>query len=166
VAIALAHLAAGVRVIAFEPDPAMLGRLRQNLELNPSLADRVRVLPYVVGAADGEERDPVTRSVDALIAKADIPPPNFVKIDVEGAEVDVIRGMRATLAEHRPTLLVETHGAQLEKDCAAVLTMAGYQVRIVRNAAWRKLYPEWRPIGDNRWLVAEPAVQSGRAVRK
>lgn len=41
-------------------------------------------------------------------------PPDLVKIDVEGAELAVLRGARRTIRSHRPTLLIELHGTNLE----------------------------------------------------
>jgi hypothetical protein len=38
----------------------------------------------------------------------------LVKIDVEGAEVGVLRGMEQTLRNTRPTLIVELHGTRDE----------------------------------------------------
>jgi FkbM family methyltransferase len=38
--------------------------------------------------------------------------PDFVKIDVEGGEADVVNGMEKTLKRHRPLLLTEGRGAQ------------------------------------------------------
>ncbi len=35
-----------------------------------------------------------------------------MKIDVEGAEAAVLRGMRRTLREHHPVLIVEIHEGQ------------------------------------------------------
>lgn len=80
----------------------------------------------------------------------------FVKIDVDGAEIDVLESGRALLADKRASFLVETHSAALEDGCAALLTAAGYDVTIVDNAWWRRLLPELRPIAHNRWLTAEP----------
>jgi hypothetical protein len=48
--------------------------------------------------------------LDDLLSAGEIPPPDFVKIDVEGAEVEVLEGARETLARFGPTLIVELHG--------------------------------------------------------
>jgi hypothetical protein len=45
--------------------------------------------------------------LDDLIPAERLPKPNFVKIDVEGVEMEVIQGMSKTIAESRPVLLYE-----------------------------------------------------------
>ncbi len=47
------------------------------------------------------------RPLDDLLAKGIIPPPDIVKIDVEGAELAVLRGGGETLRTHRPPVLME-----------------------------------------------------------
>jgi hypothetical protein len=49
-------------------------------------------------------------AIDDLVADGSIKPPTVVKIDVEGAELAVLQGMRHTLAEHRPAVICELHG--------------------------------------------------------
>ena len=49
----------------------------------------------------------VCRTVDDLVASGLIPPPTLVKIDVEGHEAEVIKGMQKTIAEHRPVIFLE-----------------------------------------------------------
>ena len=46
-------------------------------------------------------------TIDRLVASGRLPIPNVVKIDVEGAEPAVIRGMSTTLREHRPIVIFE-----------------------------------------------------------
>jgi FkbM family methyltransferase len=48
-------------------------------------------------------------AIDDLVAGGDIRPPQLVKIDVEGSEVDVLAGMRRTIEEHRPAIVCELH---------------------------------------------------------
>jgi FkbM family methyltransferase len=46
-------------------------------------------------------------SIDDLIAQNKIQPPNFVKVDVEGAELDVLKGMTETIKTYQPTVIYE-----------------------------------------------------------
>jgi hypothetical protein len=52
--------------------------------------------------------------------------PDVVKIDVEGAEVQVLEGMRETLERHRPALICEVHGTAPE--VCDFLESRGYQL--------------------------------------
>lgn len=136
------------RVIAFEPTDRGEA-LRRNLRLN-GLGDdaRLEVRGEFVGAADG----PGMVRLDSLLGQAEFP--LVVKVDVEGAEADVLRGAAGLLGRGDTTWLIETHSAELERECVAILREAGYATRIVGNAWWRRLIPEVRPIAHNRWLVA------------
>lgn len=123
----------GGRVVAFEPFAESLDKLRANLGRN-GVADRVTIVEAAAGAVAGRQRmmvddkavmnklesaasgwasregptvDVVT--IDARRAAGDLPPPTVVMIDVEGAEVDVMRGMADTVAQARPAVLVEVH---------------------------------------------------------
>lgn len=78
----------------------------------------------------------------------------MIKIDVEGAELDVLKGAEQTLRRLPCGVVVETHALHLEKECLALLQGLGYQTRIVRNGWYRALLPETRKIPHNRWLVA------------
>ncbi|HEV2439644.1 MAG TPA: FkbM family methyltransferase [bacterium] len=151
-ALLLASLAAPGTVVAFEPDPALRDRLPQNAALNPGLPPFV-VLPWFVGARDDDGR---TVTLDSVVARGAAPPPQFIKIDVDGGELDVLSGAQLLLAAHKPIVFVEVHGLDRERDCLAFFAAHGYEVRIVKNAWWRALYPEHRPIGHNRWLLGVP----------
>ncbi|HVX51513.1 MAG TPA: FkbM family methyltransferase [Chitinophagaceae bacterium] len=78
----------------------------------------------------------------------------LIKVDVEGAESVVLRGMNHLLKENDCWLIIETHSKQLEKDCMSFLTQHGYHTKIINNAWWRFFIPERRPLSHNRWLAA------------
>lgn len=153
--IMFAHLSRQGTVYAFEPTDEGCSRLRANLALNPALRDRVRLMRLAVGTGNGGQQ-----SLDALVESGQILAPDFVKIDVDGVEVDVLQGMQGLLQTTSPALLLETHGLDRERACLALLKEAGYRTEIVPNAWWRTLYPELRPVGHNRWLFAEPVNTS------
>jgi hypothetical protein len=46
-------------------------------------------------------------SLDALQS---LPPPHFVKIDVEGFENSVLEGMKSTILSYKPMIYIEIHG--------------------------------------------------------
>lgn len=150
---------------AFEPSPEMFGRLEDLRCLNPNLAidatnialgasvGQRSVRQYTdgqfsgVGAAPGEHDIMSVTTLDAFIEGHGLEP-DFAKIDVEGMELDVLRGGERTfrgtvrtivLAEHYELLaqlgqslaelqaLLENYGFQLEAlDGARVEDLAGY----------------------------------------
>ena len=73
-------------------------------------------------------------ALDDLIEAGQVPVPDVVKIDVEGAEEAVLDGMRRTMSVHRPVLVIEVDDATTEGMEARVaefvdrLVGAGYQV--------------------------------------
>jgi FkbM family methyltransferase len=123
------------RVISFEPLPDNLLKLHENVKRNRF--GNVQILPLALGAANEEQTFQVSerptwgklkgvghetpdkyladikvkvRRLDDLLSEGVIQPPDFVKIDVEGAEVEVIEGARETLLHYGPTLMIELHG--------------------------------------------------------
>src|SRR5450756_547539 len=64
--------------------------------------------------------------IDELVEAGEIDPPSIIKIDVEGAEADVIRGAMRTLRRHKPILLVEVHHVRAMHDLDVLLQEAEY----------------------------------------
>jgi FkbM family methyltransferase len=120
------------RVVAFEPVPWCARAVGRNIELNGFGHAQIRA--QAVGGADGsarllvvgeaswshlestgrhadvrEEIDVAVVALDSLVAAGTIPPPDVLKIDTEGAELQAIEGARETIARHRPAIVCELH---------------------------------------------------------
>jgi FkbM family methyltransferase len=107
-------------VLCFEPEPANLRELEGNVRLNGFA--NAQIFAAAVGAEDGmatlraginaaitedgagDFTVPLVRLDSALTGPVD-----FVKIDVEGWEGQVLAGARRLLRQHRPALWVEVH---------------------------------------------------------
>ena len=78
--------------------------------------------------ADDWQRTPVPlRRIDALIDAGEIPLPDLVKMDIEGAEVDALEGFGRYLAQPQAYIL-ETHSPELHLACLERLRAAGFRV--------------------------------------
>jgi len=132
------------RVVAFEPLPRNLEFLRAHVAMNGmtnvvirsvALADHPGTRPFDDTPGPSEAhlaaRGSLTvecATLDALVAKGEIPPPDVIKMDVEGAELLVLRGGEATIRTHKPTLFVATHAADVHAACVAWLEQAGFRL--------------------------------------
>lgn len=76
-----------------------------------------------------------TLPLDALLAH--FPPPDVVKIDVEGAELHVLRGMSQVLREARPLIFCEVNSTE-RASVLALMADAGY---VARNIATGEVDP-------------------------
>jgi hypothetical protein len=79
---------------------------------------------------------------------------------VDGGEMEVLRSGEALLKSTTVDLLVETHSLQLEEQCLSYLASLGFACSVIRNAWWRVIIPEHRPIGHNRWIWATNRKES------
>lgn len=123
------------RVYAFEPVAANAALIRKSAALNAIAmidvfeeavgdlcGEETLLLARNIGGASlasvgpppdmrGEEKVQVTTLDDAIVQRR-LRPPSLVKIDVEGAEANVLAGMKQTLAQHHPILLLEFDDAE------------------------------------------------------
>jgi FkbM family methyltransferase len=158
-------------VYAFEPVPENAAYVRLNTRLNHF--ENVRVIEKAVAGFSGktdlrlaeysggaslataspppDSRGTIsvnTTSVDDMVFSREAPPPSAVKIDVEGAEIDVLTGMLRTLREIRPTVVFEIDDQNREaleekyRRCEQLLRESRYQVERLADS-----YP------NLNWLV-------------
>jgi Methyltransferase FkbM domain len=139
------------RVYAFEPLEWSRKRLRDNLILNGIVEDsRILISDNFVASLD----DTAFCKLDSLLPE--IESPAFVKVDVDGAEIDVLNGSSRLVDSRVACWLVETHSSDLEIACLELFRAAGYKTQVISNGWYRKVVPESRPIAHNRWFTAEP----------
>src|SRR5439155_5376932 len=62
--------------------------------------------------------------------------PDLIKIDVEGAEVEVLQGAERVLAASRPRVYLAIHGDQQAARCRALLARHGYTLTTARGEQW------------------------------
>jgi FkbM family methyltransferase len=143
-------------VLAIEPDPRAFARLARNIGMNgfpmvqawhgavAARSGRAMLTGYsdasdnqglsrldAEGAASGPRFETVTAALDDLVEDQ---PRDLVKVDVEGAELDVLEGMTRGLAAGRyRALIIELHPALLEsrgesaEACVRRLQAFGYR---------------------------------------
>jgi len=151
------------KVYAFEPSPANYDVLLRNIDLNNrrnvrahALAvwkedGQIRFRPGPLFSTTGRIADdseanaeiiPVDAvSIDSFVHRGGNPPPDFVKVDVEGAAGGVLEGMNGIIESKRPLILVEVHNRD-EQNCMRELERSfSYQLRFLED-----------PKDSERWL--------------
>lgn len=148
------------KIYAFEPMPAVRAIFEKHISLNHKLISnhKISVLPIAISneekqvefSNDANHSDGNTyikdsnvfkaaknkitvqcRSIDGLI-KQGYEKPNILKIDVEGAEYDVLQGAIEALQNDHPYILLATHDCHLpgvQQKCVEFLTGLGYHVQ-------------------------------------
>ena len=132
----LANLKRG-RVYAFEPHPRSFHYLKKNIELNNLSniisAENLCALDYsgtvtlysdslqsdytslIPGASGSSQRRAINVEsiiIDDYFSKKH--PPTVVKIDVEGAELSVLKSMKSIIENHQPKLFIESNADALK----------------------------------------------------
>ena len=137
-------------VYAFESLLRNVQYLAKTLAYNS--VKNVKIIPYAVsntnkpsffkegldhsrGKLDNNGNIPIlTISLDMFVSKTKINP-NLIKIDVEGAELCVLKGAKNLLSNEKPIILLSTHGYQTKIDCLRYLKKLNYQEIKILNAS-------------------------------
>lgn len=139
------------KVFSFEADPELAERLRENAARNDlaciSVEEKAvwsetktvaftradpaqspdRGLGFVTSASHLNTIQVEGVSLDDYVYVRKFPAPDFIKCDVEGAEVDVLRGARQMLQRKGPVILCEMHSEENRQILMGELAQAGYQ---------------------------------------
>jgi len=181
-------------IVAVEPAPRNVELLRRNLRSNG--LGGVHVVVGAIGDYDGEgslylsnrsnwhSMTPTDRSqtravrvevftLDALVERLGLPRVDFVRMDLEGYETAVIRGMLRTIRAHRPKLAMELHppkaGAEAIVGLLRLLQSYGYELRWIVNRrldfSWHdRLADAVETMSLEDYVRSEQLVKEGRTV--
>jgi FkbM family methyltransferase len=132
------------RIWSFEPDPEMFATLQRNIDGNrderssevisvrAALGTEEGRASFVRGETTGTGRlgtgaevlDVEVTTLDAAAARYGTPA--VIKIDVEGGELNVLRGGTKLLEQGRTSFVVEAHSPDLDSECRSLLERFGY----------------------------------------
>lgn len=178
------------QVVAFEPGSAAYRCLQENIALNPyrhitslqlAVTDQAgEAVLYQAGElADGgaslygSGSEPVQETVKAITLddlgrEMALRPPDFLKIDVEGAELSVLRGAAGLIAAARPLILLEMKETTLAAAGASkaqiqdFLKSYGYLAAFPHRRRWYSA-PEVTRAPSRNILWFAPSVHAHRA---
>jgi FkbM family methyltransferase len=158
------------RVLGFELAPDNLSVLRENLTRNPALAERITIAEEALWKTsdetlsfelagpsthltDGENGGETARTVaiDDLVERERLESVDFIKLDIEGAELDALRGAERTIHAFHPQLAVAVYHDDEE---------------LTRIAAFLKQFdPGYELFLDHFTIFAEETVLFARAAK-
>lgn len=153
----LARCRPDLRIVAFEPNPVEHGRLLLHREWNApqlitsavALSDTSGVVklhlgpegnsgittltPWSQGNYTGEVLVAAITG-DEMIATCQVPAPNIIKLDVEGHEGAVLRGLRRTLSGAACRVVVFEDGPERDTEPKLLLRASGFEIKpLLRN---------------------------------
>jgi FkbM family methyltransferase len=138
------------RVFAFEPLPSNVAYLKRHLKLNKitnvevleiAISDKIGELPFLEEETramgrlgHGGKRLVWCSTLDSLLQEQRIPPPDFIKMDIEGAELHALNGAKDIFRKYRPILFLATHGREVRQDCRRLLESWEYKIKLLTDS--------------------------------
>lgn len=150
------------KVMAFEPMPENYSRLQRNVRANGienlnifhlAISDHNGQIKFSntddsfansylnVGDKSGVLVDTV--SLDSFAQEEKNTPPDFIKIDVEGAELDVLKGAKNLIHTYKPLIHLSTHDIHLkgvDKQCRSIMDTYNYKMNVLSSKQGIKDY--------------------------
>lgn len=136
-------------VVSIEPEPRNFKILKRNVELNglsnvflvneACFHEEKRIKFYVEGGHSSiyKESDKwifvKARKLDDILEELGVERVDLIKIDVEGAEADVLKGARKTLKNNHPKIVFEAWNDDYLKKIKTVLKPFNYKIKKINN---------------------------------
>ena len=165
------YVGSGGRVLAIEPTQYAYSRLLKNIALNPELSSRISPFqamlvhddecpiapklysswpvqrdrsahPLHFGVAQSTSGAKVT-TLDHIVEQAGVTRVDLIKLDVDGYELEVLRGSSKTLSQFRPVIILECAPYTLIErgddplELGAILSQHGYTFCDLRGHEFR-----------------------------
>jgi FkbM family methyltransferase len=126
------------KIICFEPTPGTFSVLKETLRLNhcenvtalqAAVGDKEGTATFYVGSLSGSNTNSLVKNesvkefseydvrlvtIDGIVSQYSLKP-SLIKIDAEGAELDVLKGGARTFTDHKPVLILGLHPAFIKK---------------------------------------------------
>ncbi len=164
-------------IYCFEPNPYSFERLKINISINE--LKNVYAYDYALGEADNEikfhiypkgfcnsgmsskymetsithEITVIQKTVDTFVHENNITKLDFIKMDIQGAEIDLLNGASETLKRFKPTIFTEACEPYNDtKQLYEILVSLGYDVFLIKNLTTEK-FNSVNEVRDGNWLA-------------
>ena len=150
-------------VYAFEPLPRNTAYLKKHIAINA--LDNIELVEAAVSDHSGEAHFDLGASsamghltetggiavrmvsLDEMLAAGEMRPPDYMKVDVEGAEYEALKGARQLLTRYKPVLFLDTHQREAHLPTIELLKELGYAFEIL----------DGKSLTATKELIARPA---------
>lgn len=142
------------KVFAFEPLPRNLYFFKKHTVLNS--CSNIEIIEAAVSDKEGRvsfsegessftgklneegRLKVISITLDDLLKEGKILPPNIIKIDVEGAEYQVLKGAFDILKKYKPALILSIHNVESFTNCISFLEGLNYQLESIDDENYKK----------------------------
>ena len=156
------------KVFAFEPLPRNIQFLKKHISINK--LTNIEVIETAVSSQTGQaffELGASTAmghlsdsgglqvqmvSLDDLVSNGELKPPDYIKLDVEGAEYDALRGAEAVIDKFHPILFLDTHQRSAHQNTIGFLKQKNYRFEIL----------DGKPLAETKELISRPSKSTAQ----